>query len=99
MSNAMWGGRFQAAPDALMEEINASIDFDKRLWAQDIRGSLAHLAMLEAQGIVGTADAKAISEGLEAVPGGIGGGPFTFFRARRGIPIDGAARPPAPAAP
>ena len=46
MSNAMWGGRFASGPDAIMEEINASIDFDKRLAAQDIAGSKAHAAML-----------------------------------------------------
>jgi argininosuccinate lyase len=42
----MWGGRYQEGPAAIMEEINASIDFDKRLAAQDIRGSKAHVAML-----------------------------------------------------
>ena len=42
----MWGGRFAAGPDAILEEINASIDFDRKLADQDIRGSLAHIAML-----------------------------------------------------
>ena len=46
MSNKMWGGRFTTAPDAIMEEINASIGFDQRLYAQDIAGSKAHVAML-----------------------------------------------------
>jgi argininosuccinate lyase len=46
MSNTMWGGRFASGPDAIMEEINASIDFDKTLWRQDIAGSKAHVAML-----------------------------------------------------
>ena len=50
--NAMWGGRFAAGPDAVMEAINASIDFDKRLAAQDIEASRAHAAMLGATGIV-----------------------------------------------
>ena len=85
MSNKMWGGRFQSGPDAIMEEINASIDFDKRLWAQDIRGSLAHLAMLEAQQIIRGEDAKAIREGLEAVRGEIESGTFTFSRALEDI--------------
>ena len=51
-ANRQWGGRFAAGPDAIMEAINASIGFDQRLYAQDIRGSLAHAAMLAAQGIV-----------------------------------------------
>ena len=48
----MWGGRFAAGPAEIMEEINASIDFDRKLAAQDIAGSLAHVAMLAAQGVV-----------------------------------------------
>ena len=47
----MWGGRFADSPDAIMEEINASIDFDQKLAAQDIAGSLAHVAMLGETGI------------------------------------------------
>ena len=92
MSNKMWGGRFQAGPDAIMEEINASIDFDKRLWAQDIRGSLAHLAMLEAQQIIRGEDAKAIREGLEAVRGEIESGTFTFSRALEDIHMNVESR-------
>ena len=92
MSNKMWGGRFQSGPDAIMEEINASIDFDKRLWAQDIRGSLAHLAMLEAQQIIRGEDAKAIREGLEAVRGEIESGTFTFSRALEDIHMNVESR-------
>ncbi|OCC03221.1 argininosuccinate lyase [Labrys sp. WJW] len=92
MSNKMWGGRFQSGPDAIMEEINASIDFDKRLWAQDIRGSLAHLAMLEKQGIVAAADAKAIADGLEVVRGEIESGSFTFSRALEDIHMNVESR-------
>lgn len=88
----MWGGRFQSGPDAIMEEINASIDFDKRLWAQDIRGSLAHLAMLEKQGIVAAADAKAIADGLEVVRGEIESGSFTFSRALEDIHMNVESR-------
>jgi argininosuccinate lyase len=66
-SNLMWGGRFAGGPAALMREINASIGFDKRLWREDIRASLAHVAMLETQGIVSEADASAIAEGLERI--------------------------------
>ena len=62
--NAMWGGRFSAGPDAIMEAINASIAFDQRLAAQDIAGSRAHAAMLAAQGIITDSDAEAIPEGL-----------------------------------
>ncbi|MFL6845312.1 MAG: argininosuccinate lyase [Allosphingosinicella sp.] len=63
----MWGGRFAGGPAALMREINASIGFDKRLWREDIAASLAHVAMLEAQGIIGEAEASAIAEGLERI--------------------------------
>ena len=63
----MWGGRFGGGPAALMREINASIGFDKRLWREDIRASLAHVAMLETQGIVSEEDASAIAEGLERI--------------------------------
>ena len=62
----MWGGRFATGPDAIMEEINASIDFDQRLWRQDIRGSLAHAAMLAETGILTREDVDAISDGLKA---------------------------------
>jgi argininosuccinate lyase len=63
----MWGGRFAGGPAALMREINASIGVDKRLWREDIAASLAHVAMLETQGIVSEADASAIAEGLERI--------------------------------
>lgn len=51
-SNAMWGGRFSAGPDAIMEAINASIGFDQRLAPQDIEGSRAHAAMLDRKSVV-----------------------------------------------
>lgn len=60
----MWGGRFATGPGALMEEINASIDFDKKLWRQDIRGSLAHAAMLAETGILTKEDVATITAGL-----------------------------------
>ena len=63
----MWGGRFASGPSAIMREINASIPFDKALWRQDIAASKAHVAMLDAQGIVSAEDAAAISAGLDAV--------------------------------
>jgi len=66
-SNAMWGGRFEGGPSAIMREINASIPFDKALWRQDIAASKAHVAMLGKQGIVSADDARAISEALDRV--------------------------------
>jgi argininosuccinate lyase len=75
-----------------MEEINASIDFDRKLAAQDIAGSEAHLAMLAAQGIVEAADAKAISEGLAQVKGEIEAGKFSFKRALEDIHMNVESR-------
>lgn len=77
-SNAMWGGRFSAGPDAIMEAINASIGFDKRLSAQDIAGSRAHSAMLAAQGILTEADRDAIHGGLDRIKAEIDAGDFEF---------------------
>ncbi|MDP2086548.1 MAG: argininosuccinate lyase [Gemmobacter sp.] len=77
-ANAMWGGRFTTGPDAIMEAINASIGFDRRLYAQDIAGSRAHAAMLAATGILTDSDAEAIREGLLTVLSEIEGGRFDF---------------------
>ena len=81
----MWGGRFAVGPAEIMEEINASIDFDKKLAQQDIAGSKAHVAMLAAQNIVESADAEAISKGLDDVRGEIEAGSFEFSRALEDI--------------
>ncbi len=81
----MWGGRFASGPDAIMEEINASIGFDRRLASQDIAGSRAHAAMLAKQGIISAADAAALDEGLTRVAGEIEAGTFTFSRALEDI--------------
>jgi argininosuccinate lyase len=81
MSNRMWGGRFSAGPDAIMEEINASIGFDHRLYRQDIAGSIAHAEMLAATGILTAADKDAIVKGLRAVEDEIAAGKFKFSRA------------------
>src|SRR6478752_7374434 len=67
MSNKMWGGRFTERPDAIMEEINVSIDVDRHLYAQDIAASKAHAAMLAAQGIITASDAKNIGKGLDTI--------------------------------
>lgn len=80
-SNQMWGGRFAAGPDAIMEAINASIGFDKRMAEQDIRGSRAHAAMLAAQGILTDNEAAAIREGLLTVLSEIQSGKFEFSTA------------------
>ena len=85
MSNQMWGGRFQSGPDAILEDINASIEFDKALWRQDIAGSKAHVAMLGKQGIIEAKDAEEISKGLDKVADEIASGAFTFSRALEDI--------------
>jgi len=77
-ANQMWGGRFAEGPDAIMQAINASIGFDKRLYAQDIAGSRAHAAMLAATGILSDSDAQAIGEGLLTVLSEIEAGAFAF---------------------
>ncbi len=77
-ANSMWGGRFAAGPDAIMEAINASIGFDQRLYAQDIAGSRAHAAMLAATGIISDSDAEAIGKGLLTVLSEIEAGQFAF---------------------
>jgi argininosuccinate lyase len=91
-SNAMWGGRFAAGPDAIMEAINASIGFDRRLAAQDIAGSRAHAAMLAATGILSHSDAEAIREGLLTVLSEIEGGDFAFSPALEDIHMNVEAR-------
>ena len=91
-SNAMWGGRFAAGPDAIMEAINASIGFDKRLARQDIDGSLAHAAMLAQAGIITDSDAAAIKEGLLTVLSEIEGGTFAFSTALEDIHMNVEAR-------
>ncbi len=92
MSNAMWGGRFSSSPDAIMEEINASIGFDQRLAAQDIAGSKAHAAMLAATGIVSPGDAAAIQGGLDRIAGEIEAGTFTFSRSLEDIHMNVESR-------
>jgi argininosuccinate lyase len=76
----MWGGRFERGPSDIMEEINASIEFDKRLAEEDLAGSRAHAAMLAARGIITQADADAIVKGLDQIAAEIAGGKFAFKR-------------------
>ncbi|WP_439122037.1 argininosuccinate lyase [Marivita sp.] len=91
-SNQMWGGRFAAGPDAIMEAINASIGFDKRMAAQDIAGSRAHAAMLAAQGIITPSDADAMREGLLTVLSEIETGEFEYSTALEDIHMNVEAR-------
>ena len=84
-SNAIWGGRFADDPDVLMEAINASIGFDQRLATQDIEGSLAHVAMLAATGVVEDEEAEAIREGLLTVLSEIKAGSLKFSAALEDI--------------
>ncbi|MBM1634692.1 argininosuccinate lyase [Sulfitobacter mediterraneus] len=91
-SNKMWGGRFAAGPDAIMEAINASIGFDKRMAAQDIAGSRAHAAMLAATGILSDSDAEAIREGLLTILSEIEEGRFEFSTALEDIHMNVEAR-------
>ncbi|HZH08909.1 MAG TPA: argininosuccinate lyase [Microvirga sp.] len=88
----MWGGRFSSSPSALMEAINASIGFDKRLYAQDIQGSIAHSAMLAKQGIIAESDRDAIHQGLQRVLGEIESGNFTFSTALEDIHMNVESR-------
>ncbi|MBK5927394.1 argininosuccinate lyase [Rhodobaculum claviforme] len=91
-SNSMWGGRFAHSPDAIMEAINASIGFDRRMAAEDIAGSRAHAAMLAATGIVSDSDAAAIREGLLTVLSEIEGGEFRFSTALEDIHMNVESR-------
>ena len=91
-SNAMWGGRFASGPDAIMEAINASIGFDKRMARQDIDGSRAHASMLAAQGIITDTDAGAIREGLLTVLSEIETGSFEYSAALEDIHMNVEAR-------
>jgi argininosuccinate lyase len=91
-SNAMWGGRFASGPDAVMQAINASIDFDKRLAREDIAASRAHAAMLGATGIIADSDAGAIREGLLTVLSEIEAGHFVFSTALEDIHMNVESR-------
>ncbi|MBH9974827.1 MULTISPECIES: argininosuccinate lyase [Bartonella] len=91
-SNQMWGGRFASGPAAIMEEINASIGFDKKLYKEDIKGSSAHAAMLAAQGIISAADYDEIEKGLKTILAEIESGKFVFSRKLEDIHMNIEAR-------
>src|SRR5579859_928774 len=76
--HSLWGGRFSAKPAELMRRINASIDVDRRLAAEDLAGSRAHAAMLGATGVIGATDEQAIQSGLARIEEEIASGVFPF---------------------
>src|ERR1700712_4361971 len=91
-ANKMWGGRFEAGPAAIMREITPSIDFDKRLAAEDLAGSKVHVRMLASEGIVPKEDAGAILLGLEQIETEIAEGKFVFKRELEDIHLNIEAR-------
>ncbi len=90
--NAGWGGRFSGGPAEIMQRINVSIGFDKRLYAQDIAGSLAHAAMLVRQKILTPEDGAAIARGLEKIRTEIEAGRFLFREEHEDIHFNVEAR-------
>ena len=88
----MWGGRFGSGPDPIMEDINASIHFDRHLYRQDIAASKAHAAMLAKKGIIAAQDAKQIAHGLDTILSEIEAGKFSFQRALEDIHMNVESR-------
>jgi argininosuccinate lyase len=88
----MWGARFAAKPDTVMQAINASIGVDQRLWREDIEGSKAHAAMLAACGVISPADNEKIQAGLDAIAEDIEAGRFVFDEALEDIHLNIEAR-------
>ena len=91
-SNKMWGGRFASGPAAIMEEINASIGYDRKLYAQDIEGSIAHATMLADCDIISGDDRDKIVHGLNTIRSEIEKGEFTFSRKLEDIHMNVEAR-------
>jgi argininosuccinate lyase len=91
-SNQMWGGRFASGPAAIMEAINASIGFDRKLYAQDIAGSQAHAQMLAEKGIISAEDQSKIAHGLNTILSEIEAGTFTFSARLEDIHMNVEAR-------
>jgi len=92
MKNRMWGGRFSQGPAAIMEQINASIDVDQRLFREDIAASQAHARMLARQGIIPADDGEKIVAGLDTILREIEAGSFKFSRALEDIHLNVEAR-------
>src|SRR6185312_12709476 len=91
-TNKMWGGRFESGPAAIMREITPSIDFDKRLAAEDLAGSRAHCRMLANEGIISKDDGQAILDGLSRIEKEITDGSFVFKRELEDIHLNIEAR-------
>jgi len=91
-ANQQWGGRFAQGPSAIMAAINASIGFDRKMWRQDIQGSLAHAAMLAHVGIISAEDEAAIRDGLGKIAARIEAGDFPFDDALEDIHMNIEAR-------
>lgn len=91
-ANSLWGGRFEGGVSDIMEKINASIDFDKILYRQDIQGSIEHCKMLVTTGIISAADGVAIQDGLKQVESEIEAGEFEFSAALEDIHMNVEAR-------
>jgi argininosuccinate lyase len=91
-TNKMWGGRFEAGPAAIMREITPSIDFDKRLAAEDLAGSRAHCRMLTNERIISKDDGQAILDGLGKIEKEIADGSFVFKRELEDIHLNIEAR-------
>ncbi|MSQ31102.1 MAG: argininosuccinate lyase [Dehalococcoidia bacterium] len=87
-SSKLWGGRFSGETNEIVERFNASIDFDRRLYHEDIAGSIAHAHMLAAQGIISAEDSNAIVAGLEAIRAEIEAGTFAFRLDREDIHLN-----------
>ena len=90
--HSLWGGRYAEGPGAIMREINASIGFDRKMWRQDIRGSLAHAKMLAHVGIISAEDEAAIRKGLDNIAAEIEAGTFAFSEALEDIHMNIEAR-------
>src|SRR3954468_22714568 len=91
-TNKIGGGGFKSGPAEIMREITPSIDFDKRLWAEDLAGSRAHIRMLAGEGIVPKGDAEAILKGLGQIETEIAAGQFAFRRELEDIHLNIEAR-------
>ncbi len=91
-SNVQWGGRFAQGPSAIMQAINASVGFDRKMWRQDIRGSLAHAAMLAHVGIISAEDERAIRQGLGQIGQRIEAGDFEWSEALEDVHMNIEAR-------
>jgi argininosuccinate lyase len=91
-ASSIWGGRFAGGPAEIMRRINASIDFDRRLYAEDIAGSKAHCAMLVTENILSPEDGAAITAGLDQIRSEIESGSFVFSAENEDIHMNIEAR-------